>query len=225
MSAGASRRIRVKVCGLTRTEDVAAAAAAGASFLGLVFHPASPRAVTAERARELALGAPVGTAKVALLVDPDDATLDALTGSVPLDMVQLHGRETPERVASIRARAGLPIIKAVGVRTAEDLPALDAAAEVADMVLVDAKPPQGADRPGGHGLPFDWRLIANRRWPVPWFLAGGLTPGNVADAIALTGATHVDVSSGVEQAPGEKDADKIAAFVAAAEGKRRCPTI
>jgi phosphoribosylanthranilate isomerase len=133
-------------------------------------------------------------------------------------MLQLHGHEPPDRVASLRSRHGLPVMKAVGVATADDLPALDAYAAVADQLLVDAKPAPGAALPGGNGVAFDWRLIAGRRWPVPWMLAGGLTPANVAEAVRLTGARQVDVSSGVEAAPGVKDADLIRAFVAAASG-------
>jgi phosphoribosylanthranilate isomerase len=152
---------------------------------------------------------------VALTVDADDAALDTLLATVPVDILQLHGHESPERVAEVRARCGLPVMKAVGVAGEEDLPALEAYARVADQLLVDAKPPKGADLPGGNGLAFDWRLIAGRRWPVPWMLAGGLTPDNVAEAIRLTGARQVDVSSGVESAPGVKDPVRIAAFLKA----------
>ncbi|MHA6346123.1 phosphoribosylanthranilate isomerase [Roseivivax sp. CAU 1761] len=216
-SRAAPHRVAVKICGLTRPEDVAAAAEAGAAYAGLVFFPKSPRALDIETARTLALGAPPGLAKVALLVDPDDALLDAVVARVPVDMLQLHGGESPERVAELRTRHGLPVMKAVGIREAEDLAALDAHARVADQILVDAKPPRGAELPGGNGLAFDWRLLAGRRWPVPWMLAGGLHAGNVARAVAMTGARQVDVSSGVEAAPGRKDADRIRAFVAAAQ--------
>ena len=208
--------IQVKICGLTRPEHVAATAAAGAAYCGFNFFPKSPRFVTPGTARALALEAPAGLAKVGLVVDADDDTLDAITATVPLDMMQLHGRETPDRVREIRARYGLPVIKVVGVADKSDLPELEAQGRVADQLLVDAKPPKGAVLPGGNGLTFDWRLIAGRRWPVPWMLAGGLTPENVAEAIRLTGARQVDVSSGVESAPGEKDADLIRAFVEAA---------
>jgi phosphoribosylanthranilate isomerase len=210
--------VRVKICGLRRPADVAAAAAAGAAYVGLVFFPPSPRSVSHSEGREAALAAPPGVAKVALTVDATDAALEAILAAVPLDILQLHGSESPERVAEVRARFGLPVMKAVGVATAEDLPALDAYARVADMLLVDAKAPPGAALPGGNGLAFDWRLIAGRRWPVPWMLAGGLTAATVAEAIRLTGARQVDVSSGVEAAPGVKDPARIAAFVAAATG-------
>jgi phosphoribosylanthranilate isomerase len=157
-------------------------------------------------------------AKVALTVDATDADLDAILDQVPIDMLQLHGHEAPDRVAEVRARYGLPVMKAVGVATAGDLADLDAYARVADQILVDAKPVPGAVLPGGNGVAFDWRLIAGRRWPVPWMLAGGLTPENVAEAVRLTGARQVDVSSGVESAPGVKDPARIAAFLRAAAG-------
>ncbi|PWJ16223.1 phosphoribosylanthranilate isomerase [Jannaschia seohaensis] len=208
-------RVRVKVCGLTRPADVEACAAAGAAYMGLVFFPKSPRHVDLDTARELALLAPPGLAKVALTVDADDATLDAISAAVPLDMLQLHGRETPERVRAVRARLGLPVMKAVGVREAADLARIADYEGVADQLLIDAKPPEGADLPGGNGVGFDHRLIAGRVWQGPWMLAGGLTPENVAEAVRLTGARQVDVSSGVEAAPGRKDPDLIAAFCAA----------
>lgn len=218
-------QVRVKICGLTRTQDVSGAVAAGASYVGLVFFEKSPRHLSIDAAASLAFEVPVGVAKVALTVNADDAMLDAMLAKVPVDILQLHGSESPERVADIRARTGLPVMKAVGVASAADLPALDAYSSVADMLLVDAKPPKGASLPGGNGLAFDWQLIAGRRWAVPWMLAGGLTPDNVAEAVRLTGARQVDVSSGVESAPGTKDAEKMAAFVAAAKGVTGCPTI
>lgn len=208
--------IRVKICGLATQEGVQAVADAGAAYVGFVFFPKSPRNVSIEQARELALSAPVGLAKVALVVDADNALLDAITNAVPLDMLQLHGHESPERVLEIKARYGLPVMKAVGIADASDVPDIDVYNAVADQILIDAKPPKNADLPGGNGLSFDWTLIAKRRWPKPWMLAGGLTPENVSEAIALTGATQVDVSSGVERGVGIKDSAKISAFVAAA---------
>ena len=208
--------IRVKICGLRTEADVAAVAAAGAAYMGLVFFPKSPRNLTVAEARPLALAAPVGLAKVALTVDADDAMLDAITEAMPLDMLQLHGHETPDRVAEVRARYGLPVMKAIGVADEGDLAAVFDYSLVADQILVDAKPPKNAALPGGNGLSFDWRLVAQRRWLRPWMLAGGLTPENVAEAIRLTNARQVDVSSGVESAPGVKDAARVAAFVAAA---------
>jgi phosphoribosylanthranilate isomerase len=209
--------IRVKICGLRTPADVAAVAASGAAYAGFVFFAKSPRNLTIPAARELALAAPLGLAKVALVVDAEDAFLDAITEAMPLDMLQLHGHESPDRVAEVRARYGLPVMKAVGVADEGDLAAVFDYSLVADQILVDAKPPKNADLPGGNGLSFDWRLVAQRRWLRPWMLAGGLTPDNVAEAIRLTNARQVDVSSGVESAPGIKDAGRITAFVKAAQ--------
>lgn len=208
--------IRAKICGLTSPDDVAAAARAGAAYVGFVFFAKSPRNLSRDQARPLALSVPAGIAKVALVVDADNATLDAITASVPLDMLQLHGSESPERVAELRRRYGLPVMKAIGIAEAADLAKIDSYAPVADQLLIDAKPPRGSDLPGGNGLAFDWQLLAGRKyWSVPWMLAGGLTPGNVAEALRRTGARQVDVSSGVETAPGVKDASLIAEFIAA----------
>lgn len=206
----------MKICGLRTPADVTAVARAGAAYAGFVFFEKSPRNVTLSEARLAALAAPPGLAKVALTVDADDATLDAIVETVPLDMLQLHGHESPDRVAAVRARYGLPVMKAIGLAEEGDLPAIFEFSTVADQILIDAKPPRGADLPGGNGLAFDWRLLAGRRWLRPWMLAGGLTPQNVAEAVRLTGARQVDVSSGAESAPGVKDAARIAAFVAAA---------
>jgi phosphoribosylanthranilate isomerase len=208
--------IRVKICGLRTEADVAAVAASGAAYMGLVFFAKSPRHLTIPEARALALAAPVGLAKVALTVNADEAALDAIVDAMPLDMLQLHGAESPDRVAEVRERYRLPVMKAVGVADEGDLAKLFDYSFVADQILVDAKPPKNADLPGGNGLSFDWRLVAQRRWLRPWMLAGGLTPENVAQAIRLTNARQVDVSSGVEAAPGVKDAARIAAFVKAA---------
>ncbi|MCP9482689.1 phosphoribosylanthranilate isomerase [Shimia sp. CNT1-13L.2] len=211
--------IRVKICGLREPEHVEAVAEAGAAYAGFVFFEKSPRHVSVELARDLALAAPVGLAKVALTVNAEDAFLDRLIDTVPLDMLQLHGKESPARVAELRARYGLPVMKAVGIAEEADLIALKDYGMVADQLLVDAKPPKGADLPGGNGLAFDWRLVNRKYWPCPWMLAGGLTPENVAEAVRMTGARQVDVSSGVESAPGVKDVEKIRAFVAAAKGQ------
>ena len=205
--------VSVKICGLATVDDVRACADAGANYMGLVFFEKSPRNIIIPAARELALVAPMGLAKVALVVNPSDAELDAITATVPLDMLQLHGRETPERVAEVKARYGLPVMKAVGIADGDDLPKLESYFGVADQILVDAKPPKGGELPGGNGLSFDWRLIAGRRWPCPWMLAGGLTPENVAEAVKMTGVKQVDVSSGVEDAPGQKNAELIQKFV------------
>ena len=209
--------IRVKICGLRTEADVAAVAAAGAAYCGFVFFERSPRNLTVEAARLLALSAPPGLCKVALVVDADDATLDRIVELVPLDMLQLHGHESPDRVAAVRTRYGLPVMKAIGVADEGDLPQIMDYALVADQVLIDAKPATAARDalPGGNGLAFDWHLLAGRRWLRPWLLAGGLTSANVAEAVRLTGARQVDLSSGVESAPGVKDHAMIAAFMQA----------
>lgn len=206
---------RVKICGLKTPETVAAAVDAGARYLGFNFFPKSPRYASPALARTLAMEVPVGVAKVGLVVNPTDADLDQLLDDVPLDMIQLHGAETPERVAEVRARYGLPVMKAVGVAEPSDVRALDAYGMVADQLLVDAKAPKGAALTGGNGITFDWRLISKRGWNAPWMLAGGLTAQNVVQAIQLTGAKQVDLSSGVETAPGVKDPDLIHAFMRA----------
>ena len=192
-------------------------ARSGAAYFGLNFFPKSPRFVTLDLARELALAAPLGLAKVALVVDADDATLDAIVEAMPLDMLQLHGHETPDRVAQVRARYGLPVMKVLGVADEGDLADLLDYQTVADQIMIDAKPPKGAALPGGNGLTFDWRLVAGRRWLRPWMLAGGMTAQNVAEAVRLTGARQVDLASGVESAPGVKDPAMIAEFMAAVQ--------
>lgn len=208
--------IRVKICGLRTEADVAVVARAGAAYAGLNFFPKSPRYVTLEQARMLALAAPPGLAKVALTVDATDDVIDAIVEAMPLDMLQLHGSETPERVADVRARYGLPVMKVIGVQGEGDLASLMEYSLAADQIMIDAKAPKGAVLPGGNGLTFDWRLVAQRRWLKPWMLAGGLTPANVAEAVRLTNVRQVDVASGVESAPGVKDHARIAAFVTAA---------
>jgi len=209
--------VAVKICGLTGPQDVVAAADAGARYVGFVFFPKSPRNVSVQQAKALAAEVPFGVAKVALTVNADDALLDEITQNVAIDILQLHGSESVERVAQIKARTGLPVMKAIGISDADDLQKIVDYGRVADMLLVDAKPPKNADLPGGNGLAFDWRLLAGRKWAVPWMLAGGLTPDNVQQAIQLTGARQVDVSSGMESAPGVKDPAKVAAFVSAAQ--------
>lgn len=204
--------IRVKMCGLTTPEQAEWASAAGAAYVGLVFFPPSPRCVTAEQAAKIADSTAEGVIKTALMVDPDDALVETVS-ALPVDLLQLQGKESPARAAEIRARTGLPVMKAIGVRTASDLDAVDRYANSVDQVLIDAKPPEGAPLPGGNGLSFDWQLVAGRHWPKPWMLAGGLTADNVAQAIHRTGATQIDLSSGLESAPGVKDKRKIEAFM------------
>lgn len=209
---------QVKICGITRPADLSAVAEAGARYAGFVFFPKSPRNLSVGDAAALAAEAPPGVARVGLFVSPEDAALDAVLDRVPLDIIQLHGSETPARVAEVKARTGLPVMKAVGISVPSDLDALWDYGLVADLLLVDAKAPPDAALPGGNGLSFDWRLLAGRRLLKPWMLAGGLTPANVAEAVRLTGASVVDVSSGVEAAPGQKDPALIRDFVMAAQG-------
>jgi phosphoribosylanthranilate isomerase len=208
--------VRVKICGLRSRAEVEAATAAGAHYVGMVFYPPSPRHLSIADARWVAGAVPDGVIKVALTVDADDEALEDLIASVPFDMLQLHGREPPERVAAVRARFGLPVMKAIGIAAAADLRKIERYEPVADQLLIDARPAPGAARPGGNGIAFDWRLLAGRQWTRPWMLAGGLTPENVTAAVELTGADQVDVSSGVEHVPGYKDPDRVRAFMAAA---------
>jgi len=210
--------VQVKICGISTPEAMTAAVAGGAAFVGLVFYPPSPRAVTPAEAAPLAALVPEGVVKTGLLVDADDATIEAILKAVPLDLLQLHGGEPPERVAAVKARFGLPVMKVVKLRQAGDLEAARPFLAVADRLLFDAKPPaelKGA-LPGGNAVAFDWSLLAGTTWPLPWMLAGGLTPENVARAVQISGAPAVDVSSGVEDAPGRKSISKIKAFLAAA---------
>lgn len=205
--------VRVKICGLKQAKHVEAAVQAGAGYLGFVFFEKSPRNISLTTAAELAANVPPGIAKVALTVNASDAFLDEITGTVPLDMLQLHGHESPARIVEVRNRYGLPVMKAVGISDEADLITAHEYAEVADQLLLDAKPAQNADLPGGNGLAFDWHLISGQKWNCPWMLAGGLTPENVARAINLTGVMQVDVSTGVESAPGTKDAGLIRDFL------------
>ncbi|WP_138466776.1 phosphoribosylanthranilate isomerase [Poseidonocella sp. HB161398] len=207
----------VKICGLTARDQVEAATRAGAAFVGFVFFAKSPRCVSLDQAAALAAAVPAGVCKVALTVDADDDALAAITAAVPLDLLQLHGRESPERVAAVKERFQMPVMKALGIATADDVAGVARYNGVADMFLLDAKAPKDAVLPGGNGLAFDWRLLAGKRFARPWMLAGGLTPDSVAEAVTLTGAPNVDVSSGVESAPGIKDAEKVARFIAAAQ--------
>ena len=215
--------MRVKICGLTDAASVAHAAEAGADYVGLVFFPPSPRSLSIDEAQALAAAAPAGVRRVALTVDADDLLLARLVRAVPIEMLQFHGHESPERVAEIRTRHGLPVMKVISVAGDADLPRIAEYEDVADQLMIDAKPPPGATRPGGNALAFDWRLIAGRKWRRPWMLAGGLTPENVAEAIGLSRAEQVDVSSGVEAVPGVKDMDRVAAFIRAARAARAGP--
>lgn len=207
--------IRVKICGLTTPEAAADAAHAGAAYVGLVLFPPSPRHVTPEAARDIAAAVPAGVTRVALLVDPDDAAVDEAAAS-GVDMLQLHGSETPERVLALKEKTGLPVMKAIGIRDARDLARIDRYTGIADQLLIDTKPPRGATRPGGNAVAFDWTLVAGRDWQLPWMLAGGLTMQNVAEAIRISGATQLDLSSAVESAPGIKDPVLVRAFIQSA---------
>ncbi len=206
----------VKICGLSTAKTLEAALKAGADVVGFVFFARSPRHVGFEAAR--ALGAQArGRARItALTVDADDDALARIVEALAPDVLQLHGGESPARVAEIGRRFGCATMKAIGVAAPDDLAAADRYDGVADFLLIDAKPPKDSALPGGNGLPFDWRLARSFSARAPWLLSGGLDPGNVGEAIALTGARGVDVSSGVETTPGTKDEAKIAAFVAAA---------
>ena len=208
--------VAVKICGLATAEGVAAAARHGARFVGFVFYPPSRRNVTPEQAGALAAAVPAGIAKVGLFVDADDAALAAALDRAPLDLLQLHGSESPERVAAVKRRFGKPVMKAIAVAAVEDLAAAERYYGAADRLLFDAKPPKEATVPGGNGLVFDWELLGGRRWPLPWMLSGGLSAETLGEAVRITHAAAVDVSSGVERAPGIKDPDKIAAFLARA---------
>jgi phosphoribosylanthranilate isomerase len=208
--------LTIKICGLSTPETVSAALDGGADAIGLVRFEKSPRHLSLARAAELAAMAR-GRAEVALLmVDPSDAELTEAVEAVAPDLVQLHGAEPPHRVAVIRARAERPVMKAVGVRTAEDVAAARRYLDVADRLLLDAKPPPGATRPGGNALAFDWGLVADLDPPLAFMLSGGLTPETVAEAVRRVRPAGLDVSSGVERAPGQKDPERIAAFIAAA---------
>lgn len=211
---------RVKICGLSTPETVEAALAAGADWIGLVHFPRSPRHVAFDQALHLSAQARGRAERVVLLVDADDAVVRAAIEAVNPDLIQLHGRESPERVAAIRALAGRPVMKAIGVAARADLKAIPAYAGAADRILLDAKPPAGAALPGGNGHRFDWTILDGTDLPAGTMLSGGLDAGNVGEALSRTGLGAVDVSSGVETAPGVKDPERIAAFVAAVRAAR-----
>ena len=206
-------KIRVKICGITNKQDMDAIIKYDAHYAGLMFFEKSPRFVETELARQLSLHAGNKIKKVAVAVNPDTRFLDEIVGNVPLDFIQLHGEETPERVKEIKLKYQLPVIKAIGVSEAKDLKLVSIFSEVADQLLIDAKPPKSSILPGGNGLSFDWNLIKNIEIDCPWLLAGGLNSKNAANAIDLTGATQLDLSSGVEKSPGVKDENKIASFM------------
>jgi phosphoribosylanthranilate isomerase len=206
--------VAAKICGLSSEAAVAAAVEGGASYIGFVFYPPSPRAISAARAAQLCAAVPPGVQRVGLFVDADDAAIRAVLEVAPIDMLQFHGSESPDRVADAKVRLHRPVIKAIAIAGSEDALAASRYEEDADMLLFDAKPPRSADAlPGGNGLAFDWALIAGCPWRRPWMLSGGLTAALLPEAVRISGATVVDVSSGVERRPGEKDASKIREFL------------
>jgi len=209
--------VAAKICGLSTEAAVAAAVAEGAAFVGFNFYPLSPRAVTAEKAAELCAGVPRTVARVGIFVDADDDAIRVVLDAAPIDILQFHGSESPARVADAKARFARPVMKAVSIAGPEDVAASTRYEDVADMLLFDAKPPRRPDAlPGGNGLAFDWGLIAGRSWRRPWMLSGGLSAEFLPEAVRISGAKMVDVSSGVESRPGVKDLGRIRAFMAAA---------
>jgi phosphoribosylanthranilate isomerase len=208
----------VKICGLREAEHVDAAVDAGAGLTGFVFFERSPRNVSITEAAALTSRVPVGISKVALSVDADDDLLSAIVAGAGIDILQLHGAETVARVDHIRRTFGLPVIKALPISSKADIAAARVYEGHADMLLFDAKPPKDATRPGGNAEPFDWTLLQDEAFSVPWLLAGGLDADNVGDALSVTGAPMVDVSSGIEDGPGQKSSRKIRDFIAAVDG-------
>ncbi len=211
--------VAVKICGLTSAEAVAATVAGGARFAGFLFYPPSPRHLTIEQAEPLIAGVAPGITRVGVFVDPDDATLDRILAKLPLDLLQFHGSESPERLKAVKRRFGRKVMKAIKVAGEIDLQGARDYFGVADWLMFDAKPPKdfhGA-LPGGNALAFDWELLRQKNWPLPWMLSGGLTVENLAEAARISRAEMLDVSSGVERRPGEKDPAKIRAFLARAQ--------
>lgn len=210
---------QVKICGLSTAETVDVAIATGADYLGFTFYPRSPRHISFEQAALLGTRVPSNVAKVALCVDADDALLEALIAALAPDILQLHGTESPERLTAIKSRYGLPLMKAIPINEANDLREAVLYRDCADLLLFDAKPPKSMANalPGGNGLVFDWSLLVGQKPDLPWMLSGGLTPDNVGEAIAISGAPAVDVSSGVESAPGQKSPELITRFIQAAK--------
>jgi phosphoribosylanthranilate isomerase len=206
--------IAAKICGLSSEVAVAAAVEGGAAYLGFVFYPPSPRAVSPARAAALIAAVPSGVQRVGLFVDADDALIRAVLAEAAIDILQFHGAESPDRIADVKVRFHRPVMKAIAVAAPEDVLAAGRYDDVADMLLFDAKPPSLIDAlPGGNGLAFDWRLIAGHKWRRPWMLSGGLTAELLPEAVHISGASAVDVSSGVERRPGDKDPDKIREFL------------
>ena len=208
-------KVLVKICGITNTADMDASIKYGTYYAGLMFFEKSPRFVNLNLAKKLSLHGGNKIKKVAVTVNLNNQILDEIVKKVPLDFIQLHGKETPERVHEVKVRYKLPVIKAIGISEVADLDIISLFKDVADQLLIDAKSPSSSVLPGGNGLNFDWKLLKNFEFPCPWLLAGGLNSENAAEAIALTGATQLDLSSGVEKAPGLKDDKKISLFMSA----------
>ena len=208
-------RVTAKICGINDPEAMRAAIFGGASHVGLVFYPPSPRAVKPGEAMALSSVVPERIQKVGLFVDPEDDQIDKTLFVVKLDLLQLHGDETPERVRDLKQRTGKKVMKVIKVSEASDIARAEAYVRIADALMFDAKPPAGMKDalPGGNAVSFDWRILSGNKWPLPWMLAGGLHADNVAEAVALSDAAIVDTSSGVEDTPGRKNVDKIAAFL------------
>jgi len=209
--------VTAKICGINDPVAMATAVEGGASHVGLVFYPPSPRSVTPEQAADLAQIAGSGVMRTGLFVDPDDALIDTVLAQVPLDLLQLHGRESPDRVAALKDRTGRKVMKAISIGKAADIEIAQDYVDIADWLMFDALPPKDMKNalPGGNAVAFDWTLLAGRDWPLPWMLAGGINIDNVAAAVRQSGARVVDTSSGVEDAPGRKNPEKIRAFLAA----------
>ena len=216
MTASAPPAIATKICGVRTPEALAAARDGGAAYVGFIFYPPSPRYLEPAQAAEIARERGAMRA-VAVTVDLDDAALDGIVATGAFDLLQLHGAETPERVAALRRRFGLPVMKSVAVAGPDDLTRADAYLEAADLLLFDAKPPKDLPDalPGGNARAFDWQLLAGRSWPIPWMLSGGLTAETVGEAVRISGARALDVSSGVEDRPGVKNPHRIAALLQA----------
>lgn len=207
-------RLDVKICGISTPDALSAAIDHGARYVGFVFYPPSPRHVATDLAAQLAKRVPTAVRAVGLFVEPSDEELEAVISRVPLDIIQLHGEETPARVEEVRRAVSMPVMKAIKLSSAEDVTVAKAYEPVADRLLFDAKPPGNvAALPGGNGIAFDWSILAGHRWAKPWMLSGGLTADNLVEAVTVAGATSLDVSSGVEDRPGHKDPAKIAQFL------------
>ena len=215
--------VQVKICGIRDREVLESAVEGGAAAVGFVFVAESPRRISPDAAARLSSEVPPGVLKVGLFVNAPDETIGQAVEASALDALQLHGRETPERVAAVKRIAGVPVIKALGISTQDDAHRAASFSGAADMILFDARPPEGATRPGGNARAFDWQVLSGIELQLPWILSGGLTPANVGEAVARSGAAAVDVSSGIERAPGEKDEALIVEFLAAARAPVQRP--